>query len=61
MDNLLTVIIPVYKTFSTIDRCLGSVVGQDYRHLEIILVDDGSPDGCPANATSGRRATAVSG
>lgn len=48
MDNLLTVIIPVYKTFSTIDRCLGSVVGQEYRHLEIILVDDGSPDGCPA-------------
>ena len=48
MDNLLTVIIPVYKTFSTIDRCIGSVVGQDYRHLEIILVDDGSPDGCPA-------------
>ncbi len=48
MDNLLTVIIPVYKTFSTIDRCIGSVVGQEYRHLEIILVDDGSPDGCPA-------------
>lgn len=47
MDKLLTVIIPVYKTSATVDRCVESVVGQDYRRLEIILVDDGSPDDCP--------------
>lgn len=48
MEDLLTVIIPVYNTMSTLDRCVGSVVSQDYARLEIILVDDGSPDGCPA-------------
>ncbi len=47
MDTLLTVIIPVYKTEKTIDRCIESVVNQGGENTEIILVDDGSPDGCP--------------
>jgi len=38
------VIIPVYKAENTIERCLDSVIGQSYENLEIILVDDGSPD-----------------
>lgn len=48
-DNkiLLSVIVPVYKVESYLDRCVESIVGQSYRNLEIILVDDGSPDGCP--------------
>lgn len=46
-DTLLTVIIPVYKTSATLDRCVASVASQTYRRLDIILVDDGSPDDCP--------------
>lgn len=45
---LITVIVPVYKVEDTLDRCLESIVNQTYRNLEIILVDDGSPDNCPA-------------
>lgn len=44
---MLTVIVPVYKVEKTLDRCLESIVGQTYSQLEIILVDDGSPDRCP--------------
>lgn len=47
MDKSLTVIIPVFRTEKTMDKCLESVVSQEYGHLEIILVDDGSPDSCP--------------
>ena len=47
-DALISVIVPVYKAEQTLDRCVGSIVSQTYRNLEIILVDDGSPDDCPA-------------
>ena len=43
----LSVIIPVYRVEATLDRCVESVVGQDVADLEVILVDDGSPDNCP--------------
>ena len=43
----LSVIIPVYRVEATLDRCVQSVVGQALADMEIILVDDGSPDGCP--------------
>lgn len=42
---LISVIIPVYNTKPYLNACLESVVGQTYRDLEIILVDDGSTDG----------------
>ena len=48
IEILLTVIIPVYRVSNTIDRCVRSVVRQEYDKMEIILVDDGSPDDCPA-------------
>lgn len=49
MDNpLISVIIPVYNVEKYLDRCVSSVVNQTYAQLEIILVDDGSPDNCPA-------------
>lgn len=43
----LSVIIPVYRTEATLERCVESVVSQDVADMEVILVDDGSPDGCP--------------
>ena len=45
---LISVIVPVYKVEAYLDRCVQSIVDQTYRNLEIILVDDGSPDRCPA-------------
>jgi len=40
----LSIIIPVYCTAHTLDRCLQSIVGQSFRDFEVIVVDDGSPD-----------------
>ena len=44
---LISVIVPVYKVEAYLDRCVQSIVDQTYTNLEIILVDDGSPDECP--------------
>lgn len=43
----VSIIIPVYKVEKFLDRCLTSIVNQEYKNLEIILVEDGSPDKCP--------------
>jgi len=43
----LSIIIPVYRTEATLDRCLESVMAQSFRDIEVILIDDGSPDKCP--------------
>ena len=45
---MISVIVPVYKVESYLNRCVQSIVDQTYTNLEIILVDDGSPDNCPA-------------
>lgn len=47
MTDLLSIIVPVYGEDEYIDACVKSIVNQTYRNLEIILVDDGSPDKCP--------------
>lgn len=44
----ISVIVPVYKVEAFLDRCVQSITSQTYKNLEIILVDDGSPDNCPA-------------
>ncbi len=46
-EDLISVIIPVYNVEKYINRCVDSVIHQSYTNLEIILVDDGSPDNCP--------------
>lgn len=48
MNKKVSVIVPVYKVEKYLDRCVESIVNQTYENLEIILVDDGSPDNCPA-------------
>lgn len=45
--DLISIIVPVYKVEPYLDMCIESLVGQSYESLEIILVDDGSPDYCP--------------
>ena len=47
-DNaLVSIIVPVYKAERYLDECLCSLINQTYTDLEIVLVDDGSPDRCP--------------
>lgn len=48
VEPLISVIVPVYKVEKYLNRCVESIVNQTYDNLEIILVDDGSPDNCPA-------------
>lgn len=44
---LISIVVPVYKVESFLDRCIKSILSQTYERLDIILVDDGSPDRCP--------------
>lgn len=44
---LVTVVIPVYKVEKYLEASVNSVLNQNYNHIKIILVDDGSPDNCP--------------
>jgi glycosyltransferase involved in cell wall biosynthesis len=44
---LISIIIPIYNTESYLHQCVNSVINQNFKDLEIILVDDGSPDNCP--------------
>ncbi len=45
---LISVVVPIYRVEKYINRCINSIQEQEYKNLQIILVDDGSPDKCPA-------------
>lgn len=50
MENklLISVVVPIYQVEKYLSTCVNSILNQTYSNLEIILVDDGSPDSCPA-------------
>ena len=46
-NPLITVIVPIYNVEKYLRHCVDSILSQSYHNLEVWLVDDGSPDGCP--------------
>lgn len=47
-ENLISVVVPVYKVEAYLNRCIDSILSQTYKNFELILINDGSPDNCPA-------------
>ena len=45
-EGLISVIVPVYSVEEYLEKCVNSIINQTYKNLEIILVDDGTPDNC---------------
>lgn len=46
-NPLISIVVPIYKVEQYLDECVESLIRQTYKNIEIILVDDGSPDRCP--------------
>ena len=46
LEDLISIIVPVYKVEKFLEICINSIINQTYRNIEIIFVDDGSPDNC---------------
>ncbi len=47
MEDVISIIVPIYRVEKYLDQCVQSIINQTYNNLEIILVDDGSDDQCP--------------
>ncbi|MBR2786193.1 MAG: glycosyltransferase [Clostridia bacterium] len=47
-EDLISVVVPIYNVENYLNKCVTSIINQSYTNLEIILVDDGSSDGCPS-------------
>ena len=47
MNDLISVIVPIYKVEEYLEKCVNSILNQTYSNLEVLLIDDGSPDNCP--------------
>lgn len=47
MNSLISIVVPIYNVEQYLQKCVDSIINQTYKNLEIILVDDGSPDNCP--------------
>lgn len=45
----ISVIVPIYRIEKYLPACIDSILDQSFTNFELILVDDGSPDNCPAN------------
>lgn len=46
-EELITVVVPIYRVEKYLVKCIDSIIEQSYKNIELILVDDGSPDKCP--------------
>ncbi len=47
-NTLISIVVPIYNVEKYLDKCINSLIKQKYEYIEIILVDDGSIDNCPA-------------
>ena len=47
LSTMISIIVPIYKVENYLKQCLDSIIGQSFQDIEIILIDDGSPDNCP--------------
>ena len=54
MSNKISIIVPIYNTERYLERCLQSLINQNYKNIEIILVNDGSDDNSLSKCVIGR-------